>query len=181
MTAIELLKHEHQIILLVLEGAARQVQAQPSGSLDAKAVGRMVDFFQVFVERCHNAKEEEYLFPKLEGRGGMTAKGQIAVLLQEHADGRDLVQAIAADLPRAGQGDSAALDAVAAHLSFYAEALRAHIDKEDNVLFSLADRVLTTEDREVLLRSFDKHEAEEVGVGVHEKYHRLAQELSQGG
>ncbi len=98
MTAVELLKHEHQIILLVLGGAERQVQAfREGGRLNAKKIGRMADFFKVFVESCHNAKEEEYLFPKLTERGGMAARGQIAVLQQEHADGRELVQVIAAE------------------------------------------------------------------------------------
>ena len=68
---------------------------------------------------------------------------------------------------------------VTANLKTYVELLRAHIDKEDNVLFPLADRLLTSEDQQTILKSFDKHEAEEVGVGVHGKYLQLADELGQ--
>jgi len=49
------------------------------------------------------------------------------------------------------------------------------------VLFPLADCLLTSEDQKAILASFDKHEVEEVGMGVHDKYHKLALELGQGG
>jgi hemerythrin-like domain-containing protein len=180
MTAVEQLKQEHRLIQSVLGEAQRQVQAfRERGRLDAGKIARMVDFFQTFVESCHNAKEEDHLFPRMAARGPLTVKGQIAMLLQEHADGRELVQAVAADLPGARQGDPAALEAVADHLSFYAEALQAHLDKEDTGLLALADRVLNPRDQEDLLQAFEQHEAQGVGAGVHEKYLRLAHELAQ--
>ena len=58
-----------------------------------------------------------------------------------------------------------------------ARTLRAHINKEDNVLFPLADRLLTPEDQKNILVSFEKRETEEVGAGVHGKYLQLAHEL----
>jgi hemerythrin-like domain-containing protein len=55
--------------------------------------------------------------------------------------------------------------------------LRAHIDKEDNVLYPMADRLFTPEDQRALTKAFEKVEAEEIGEGVHEKYHQLAHDL----
>ena len=43
----------------------------------------------------------------------------------------------------------------------------------------MADKVFTPEDQQALVASFEKHEAEEIGEGVHEKYHQLAHELAQ--
>ena len=62
----------------------------------------------------------------------------------------------------------------------YAELLRRHIQKEDNVLYPMADRVLTGQDQQALAEAFEKVEAQEIGQGVHEKYHRLAHELAEG-
>jgi hemerythrin-like domain-containing protein len=56
--------------------------------------------------------------------------------------------------------------------------MRLHIDKENKVLFPLADRLFTPADQQALLQDFDKHEAEEIGAGVHERYHQLAHELA---
>jgi len=58
--------------------------------------------------------------------------------------------------------------------------LRAHIDKEDNVLFPMADQLLTAADQKELTEAFEKVEAEEIGEGVHDKYHQLAHELAEG-
>ncbi len=180
MKATEILKHEHRIILKVISAAQREAQAiQNTGKMHPAKLDQMVDFCQTFIDRCHHGKEEEYLFPKMEERGPLAAKGPIAVMLEEHAEGRRLVQAIAADLPQAVKGDSAALDAVAAHLSFYADLLQAHIDKENNVLFPMADKLFTPEDQLLLVQSFEKHEAEEMGEGTHERYHQLAHELAE--
>ena len=62
----------------------------------------------------------------------------------------------------------------------YAKLLRRHIQKEDNVLYPMADRVLTGQDQQALAEAFEKVEAQEIGQGVHEKYHRLAHELAEG-
>lgn len=60
----------------------------------------------------------------------------------------------------------------------YVELLRTHIMTENNVLFPMADRMPSGEDLEELARAFDNVEAEEMGEGVHERYHQLAHRLS---
>lgn len=55
-----------------------------------------------------------------------------------------------------------------------------HIDKEDNVLYVMADQMLTPRDQEDLAEALDRIEAEEMGDGVHEKFHQLAHELAEG-
>jgi len=57
--------------------------------------------------------------------------------------------------------------------------MRSHIDKEGNVLFTMADQALTPEEQQDLLEAFEKHEDEVMGPGVHEKYHQLAHELAE--
>ena len=57
--------------------------------------------------------------------------------------------------------------------------LRAHIDQEDNVVYPIADQILTAEDQRDLGEAFDRVEAEEMGLGVHERYHTMAHELAE--
>ncbi|MGD1002248.1 MAG: hemerythrin domain-containing protein [Candidatus Brocadiia bacterium] len=179
MTPTEILKHEHQIILLVLKGAEREgTAARKKGACDAQTVEKMADFFKMFVDRCHHAKEERHLFPALERHGVPREGGPIGVMLSEHDAGRGQVRAIAAALPglKAGRRDAAA--AAADALLAYAALLRAHIEKEEGVLFAIADRLLTPKECRDMVKAFDRVEAEEIGEGVHEKYHQLAYELA---
>lgn len=169
MTATELLKHEHQIILLMLENTEREAgrQAEP----DHERVAQLVDFFRNFADHCHHAKEEHKLFPRLVDRGLSLEEGPIAVMLAEHEEGRAYVRLVAAELDKHEEADAALI--VGSLLSFV-ELLRSHIGKEDNVLYPLADQLLSPTDQQSLLAEFEQVEREEIGEGVHERYHELA-------
>lgn len=181
MTATAILKDEHKLILMVLEAAEKEIRSiTATGKITTDKVEKIIDFCRVFIESCHNAKEEEYLLPKMQERGEVGNRGLLKTILEEHDEGRHLVQLIAQALPQARAcGFPSCVAAVTANLKAYGDLLRAHIDKEDNILFPLADRLLTPEDQKAILASFEKHETEEVGIGVHERYHRLALELGQ--
>ncbi len=163
-----------------MDAAEREIRAiASSGKITTNNVEKIIDFCRVFVESCHNAKEEEYLLPKMQERGEVSNRDLLKTIIDEHAEGRHLMQLVAHALPQAKAcAFPSCVAGVTANLKAYVELLRAHIDKENQVLFPLAERLLTAEDQENLLKSFDKHEAEEVGSGVHGKYLQLAKELS---
>ncbi len=177
MNPTDELKHEHQIILIALDAVERDMQQiQAGGPVPEERIGQMIDFIQNFADRCHHAKEENLLFARMQDRGLTVNGGPIGVMLQEHDEGRRLVRAAAQALPRAGAGDAAATDALATHLLAFVRLLRVHIDKEDNVLYPLANKILTTADQTELAAAFERVEAEEMGEGTHERYHQLAHE-----
>ena len=59
----------------------------------------------------------------------------------------------------------------------YLRLLKEHIQKEDEILFKIADDVISPDEQKQLLRSFEEHEAKEIGEGVHEKYLKIVEEL----
>ncbi len=178
MTPTEILEEEHELILRVLDVARREVQSiQDTGAPDRERLEKMIDFFRNFADRCHHAKEEKHLFIRMRARGLPAEGGPVAVMLHEHELGLQFVAAVADALPRAFAGDVSAVKLVADNLASYAELLRAHIMKENSVLFPLANRILTPEDQEELLKEFARIESEEMGEGAHEKYHQLAHDL----
>ncbi len=181
MTATEVLKHEHQVVLRVLDAAEKEAAAiRQDGTIHVQLVREMIDFFGNFVDRCHHAKEEKHLFPRMNQRGMPMASGPLAVMLNDHDQGRACIRAIREALPQEGEPDAAARNRIAESLSTYVALLRAHIDKEDNVLYVMADRLLDSEDQEALISAFEKVEVQEMGEGVHEKYHQWVHQLIGG-
>lgn len=171
MKATEELRHEHQVILLVLEAAEREAQfLKESGEVNPGKLWKFLDFARIFVDRCHHANEEEHLFPKLQEKDLTTFDPLVKLMLREHERGRQLLQAVA---------ETKAADFLAVALTAYCAHLRGHIDKESNILFFKADQVLTAAEQQDLLEAFEKHEHEVVGPGVHEKYKQLAHELAK--
>lgn len=178
MKPTDTLKHEHEIVLAVLKGAEREADSiLATGKVDTEKTDRMLDFFRVFVDKCHHSKEERRLFPRLEERGMPHNGGPIAVMLYEHTLGRNEIAAIADALDKFKAGDARAAEPLAEHLIAYIKILREHIEKENDILFAMADRILTPADQDELSAAFDDIEAEEIGEGVHEQYHQFAHEL----
>ena len=59
----------------------------------------------------------------------------------------------------------------------YAELLRAHIAKENDVLFVMADRLLSGPEQASLLDAFEQIEINKLGAGTHERLHAMMKKL----
>jgi hemerythrin-like domain-containing protein len=182
MFATDELRTEHRAIermLAILEAAAQRIERGEGVRPDLFHQG--VDFVRNFADRCHHAKEEENLFPRMEARGVPRDGGPIGVMLFEHEEGRAYIRAIAGAIEAYGRGvdGSGVARTIAKNVHGYVDLLRHHIMKEDNVLFPMADRVLSAADQAELERRFEQIETERIGPDVHERYHRLLDELEE--
>ncbi len=178
MNALDVLTHEHRFIKRVLECLrAAASQARASSKLDSDSFRKLLDFFQQFVDRCHHRKEEARLFPLLRERGVGCGPAPLDTLLDEHEQGRARMRAMSENLPVAERGDAAAQSRLCEHAEQYIRLLTEHIHKEDDCLFPKASKALTASDHQTLLAGFDDVEQHEMGPGVHERLHALADDL----
>jgi len=181
MKATEVLTEEHngiKVMLGILGGMADRLEA--GQDVDAAHLEQAVDFLRTFADKCHHGKEEDLLFAEMEKAGIPQQGGPIAVMLAEHTTGREYVKGLAEAVARYGAGDKAAVPAIVQNARNYVALLRAHIDKEDNILYPIADRTLTEEQQERLLECFEDVERERIGPGKHEEYHRMLERLGEG-
>ena len=84
MKATQTLIHEHEVItqgLAVLDAMATRL-ARGEG-VPAHDLEQLLEFFSVFADGCHHAKEERILFPALEAAGMPRDGGPIAVRYAE--------------------------------------------------------------------------------------------------
>lgn len=174
MRATEVLTEEHRTIermLAVLEVAAQQLRA--GERVPAGLFREAVDFVRNFADKCHHGKEEANLFPRLEELGVSKEGGPLGVMLHEHNVGREYIGAIDGAIGAYEEGDEAAARVIEENVRGYIHLLRHHIWKEENVLFPMADEVLSVGDQRELEERFEQVEAEVMGPGVHERYHDL--------
>lgn len=175
MKATKILVHEHEVIgraLAVLDAVALRLAA--GEDIPAETLENLIEFFAVFADGCHHAKEEGILFPAL--KAGAGDGGPIAQLLDEHAQGRRLVGRLKRDLPSV-DADAAARERFVNAAREYVALLEQHIAMENEVFFPDADAVLTEETDRAITAAFERHEELEMGPGVHERFHRMLDDL----
>lgn len=177
--AIQELMDDHQVILRFC-GALRGLclKAGKGASPNVADLDAALDFIKTFADDCHHAKEEDLLFPAMEEAGLPREGGPLAVMLMEHAQGREFVRALAAALKRLKAGEASALKEVLSNASGYAELLSGHISKEDMILYPMAMDSLPEARWEVLLKEFARVERERMGPQKREAYRKLAERLA---
>lgn len=179
MLPTEILKNEHQLILMVLDAAEREAALIANGGrVDAARLEQIVDFVRQFADRCHHAKEEDLLFVRMGEKGFPVDGGPVGVMLHEHEVSRSYVATLADSIAAAAGGEARARARVTESLAAYAALLRQHISKEDNILYPMADRVFSDADQQALAADFERVERERFGEDVHERYRALARELA---
>jgi len=167
MQATAILRQEHELIEQALDLLDCHLQRHASGqSLDWPFARWLIDFIVNFADGSHHAKEETVLFPILERRGVPRQGGPIGCMLHEHEIGRLCVARM-----RRAQGNQADDEFVQAARE-YADLLRQHIFKENNVLFRMADACLSPEDAQQIAQGYQIGDAKEGRQNLAEEYAR---------
>jgi hemerythrin-like domain-containing protein len=180
MRPTEVLKKEHkaiELMLKVLEKFCEKIEAEKE--VNREHLDQILEFIKVFGNKCHHAKEEELLFPALEEMGMPREGGPIGVMLTEHDLGRDYVKGMSEAFERYKEGDKDSLAKIVENAQNYVTLLREHIDKEDTILYHMADMHLSAGKEEELLAGFERLEQERIGADKHEGFHRLLQHLEE--
>jgi hemerythrin-like domain-containing protein len=174
----QVMVEEHRLILRMIALLERNVERMEQGRfrnwqffLDA------VDFIRNYADRFHHAKEEDVLFEALVNNGMPKENSPVAAMLMTHDQGRSLVRAMEEAALKAQAGEAGRIPVIAENARGYAELLRDHIDKEDNILYPLAERVLPAEVRPEMIQAYRDAEARD--PDIESRYRRMVEEYEK--
>lgn len=172
------LRNEHRVIVRVLGVLERLVERSERGDgFEYAALRRCVEFFRLFADLCHHAKEEDLLFPVLEARGVPREGGPIGVMLYEHSVARKLTKEMGEALDGVEGGGADAEARFRQTARQYHDLLTNHIDKEDNVLFTMGDHVMSDDDKTTLCGRFREAGCRAFGGKRREELEEIAYDL----
>jgi hemerythrin-like domain-containing protein len=178
MSPIDDLVHEHKAIKIMLSIMSKIAENIINDKrVDTNDIERIVDFLKTFADKCHHGKEENALFPALVEAGIPKEGGPIGVMLHEHTVGREYIKEINSNTEKFKSGNSDALQLIANSLLSYINLLHNHIQKEENILFPMAEKVLHAQKQNEIYEHFERIEEEVVGHGVHEQFQKLLDNL----
>jgi len=154
------LGHEHGLILRVLDAFERYISNIGAGAeIDCLELGRFVTFFREYVDMTHHEREECILFPALVKHGFADKYGPLAHIRDQHGKEREFLWLLMRAFvlgPLSSPETGRILTKVAMD---YVRFQRAHIEKENALLYPLARRELTAADLQRLSEDsalFDK-------------------------
>ena len=180
MGLTKILTDEHRVIEVVLTCLEKITEeANSSGKLNEESATQAIDVIRTFADKCHHGKEENHLFATLVEKGVPKEGGPVGQMLVEHEQGRAFVKGMADNIPEAATGNSEALRKFTQNSQGYVQLLRAHIQKEDGVLFPMANKILSEEDQVQLVKAFEVVESDHMGKGTHEKYLAIIASLAK--
>ena len=168
--ASEDLKDEHEGILFGLKILETMIAKSKSGNIiNKEEFTEMLNFLRLFADKCHHGKEEGLLFPAMEQAGIKKENGPIGQMLAEHEQGRGYIK----EMGLAIEAAAADMKSFIENAEMYIELLRAHIVKENTVLFPMGDRLIPEKEQEELLEMFEEYEEKVMGKGTHERLHEM--------
>ena len=149
---------EHRNIERVLDCLdAMAAETEAKGAIEVGPASSALEFLRTYADRLHHGKEEANLFPAMEARGLPADAGPTAVMREEHTAGRGLIRGMGEAVERR---DASGFAAAARE---YVDLLRHHIQKEDQILFPMADGLLLPAEQDSLREIFASVEAVDVG------------------
>jgi hemerythrin-like domain-containing protein len=127
------------------------VEGENSERIDQDDAATLLHFLRAFADEHHHLKEESILFPELM-RISQAQGGPMRHLLFEHSQERSLVEGLE-DALHYGKSSDFALFA-----NRLADRVRAHIQKEDGILFPIIDLLITGDLDDKVSRNFEKRQ-----------------------
>jgi branched-chain amino acid transport system ATP-binding protein len=174
MEALRIITEEHQNlwrVAVTLDLVADEMDA--GEPVDPAFFHSVFDYIEHFMDACHHAKEDEYLFPALRRRSPEAA-AVLDRLQIEHRNGPEILRSLRRQLA----APASASDEFAGNLRIFAESLKSHIRTEEKDAMPLAREVLLPEDWAVIDRAFldnaDPVFGEQARLEYRQLFHRIA-------
>jgi hemerythrin-like domain-containing protein len=179
LKATKQLRSEHEGIEVILNVLGRICKKlETTGDMDKDHFEGILEFLRIFIETCHHKKEEELLFPALVEMG-VPGEGSIELMLNEHEMGKKYIKAMGMAFGTFVNGDTNASKEIVQNARLFISMLREHIEREEKVLFDMADDRLPEIMQAELIEGFEKIETHEIGPGKHEEFENLIRTLSR--
>ncbi len=182
MKSIEILIKEHENIRRMLNVIKIVCINIVNGKeIDDSEINVIIDFIKNYADKYHHGKEEKFLFPAMVKHLGKTAENIVTHgMMVEHIIGRGHISNLKQSLKRYvdNKNDIDKLDIITS-LNGYAMLLNNHIDKENDVVYTFAEKNLSQEVKEMIDEKSLNFENLEDSKNIRSKYLAILDSLEK--
>ena len=179
MTSIEIMVEEHKNIVRMLKVVrAASYEILQGKEINYEDFDKMIDFIKNYADVHHHGKEEKFLFKEMVDNLGKIGENLIkSGMLVEHDWGRLFISELISALEKVKNGNEESKIDVIANAVGYANHLSRHIKKEDELVYTFAEKKLEPGILGHVNAQTDEFEKEAEEKGIQKHYIGLLEEL----
>lgn len=172
--AANILRDEHRSLAAVVQAMqflVREIQ-EKGRTPEFRLLHAMLYYIREYPERLHHPKEDRYLFAAVKRRTH-EADAVIADLEHQHAQGEKLLTDLTVALSVFEAGAADGLTRFAGEVKRFADFYWAHMQKEEDEVLPLAERILPDEDWRDIHAAFAANRDPNFSADAQEEFRRL--------
>jgi len=181
MDGISLMIEEHKLIKRMLKVIRKaSFILMKEDRYEDEDFRKIIDFVRNFADAHHHGKEEDFLFNRMISEiGGVAEKLVRNGMLVEHDLGRLHMMQLEEALNKVKKGDEEAKLDIIANAVSYSDLLTRHIDKEDKVAYTFAQKNLKENTIVKINEDCKVFEEKQKDKGIQKKYEKLVEEFEE--
>ncbi|MFZ0944559.1 MAG: hemerythrin domain-containing protein [Syntrophobacteraceae bacterium] len=180
MNPRDALREEHGAIMKMLATLHRFIaEVADLKEADTKDLKALIEFFEIYVDRCHHGKEEQVLFPALSRVRTAGIDSLINSLMEDHREARTIMEQIESNAVTLHSCSEADRYEFRERVDRYVDLVRKHIRKENSELLPLIEERLSETERLQMAGQFRDLEKTTLGSSGLEVFPASVRRLSQ--
>lgn len=141
-------------------------------------IDEIIDYLIILLDKSHHGKEEEVFYPELILSGIPKEKAPLSIINYEHMLAKRYLNEISSCVVNCKIGIDFSGELLADSLTNYVVVIQNHIQREEEIVFPLANEAFSIEKQNEIAQKFEEIEQKNITRNFNEHYNRLLNKLN---
>ena len=140
-------------------------------------VEEIINYLIVLIDKSHQGKEDEVFYPELISSGIPKETAPLSIINYEHTLSKRYLNDISSCVVNCKIGNDFSGELLADSLTNYVVVIKNHIQREEEIVFPIANEVLSDEKQNEISQRFEDIEKKNISHSFLERFNRLVNKL----
>ena len=140
-------------------------------------VEEIVNYLLIIIENSHHGKEDDVFYPELISSGIAKDTAPLSIINYEHTISKSYLKDISSCVVNCKIGNDFSGELLADSLTNYVVVIKNHIQREEEVIFPIANEVLSAEKQYEISQRFEDIEQKYFSKSLNDQYTTLLNKL----
>jgi len=178
MTPTENLIKEHEEINELLDIMSKiALKIKSKDVFYPTDVEEIIDYLIIIIDKSHHGKEDEVFYPELISSGIPKETAPLSIINYEHTLAHRYLKDISSCVVNCKIGNDFSGELLADSLTNYVVVIKNHIQREEEIIFPIANEVLSSEKQNEISQRFEDIEQKNISLSFFDRFNKLLKKL----